>query len=99
MTMRGGQSRSGEGFFSTVVVKPTLTRLEARDDRVPGGGVMFRRMLIWRTVAAPDVTTFGASAKMEPPFALSQAFDAARTAWLGRGVDTVSHGLHRSSQP
>src|SRR4051812_11958214 len=35
------------------------------------------------------------AAKMKPPSALSQALDAACTAWLGRRVDAVAHGLHR----
>ena len=39
--------RPGEGFFSTIIVKPMLARLEARDYRVPRRRVMFRRMLIW----------------------------------------------------
>ena len=37
---------------------------------------------------------FGASAKMEPPSAQSQAFDATYSAWLGRWVDTIPLGLH-----
>ena len=36
-----------------------------------------------------------ASAKMEPPSAQSQAFDATCSAWLGRWVDTIPLGLHR----
>lgn len=39
--------RAGEEFFSTIIVKPPLARLEARDYRVTRSGVMFRRMLIW----------------------------------------------------
>jgi hypothetical protein len=40
------------------------------------------------------VTALGASAKMEPPSAESQAFDAACSARLGRWVDTIHLGLH-----
>jgi hypothetical protein len=40
------------------------------------------------------VTAFGASAKMQPPSAQSQAFDATCSAWLGRWVDTIPLGLH-----
>jgi hypothetical protein len=40
-----GERRAGEEFFSTIVVKPVLARLEARDDRVTRSGV-FRCMLI-----------------------------------------------------
>jgi hypothetical protein len=93
--VRSPKLRAGEGFFSTVVVKPMLARLEARDDRVPGGGVVFRCVPIWGTIAAADVTAFGASAKMKPPSALSQTFDATRSAWLGRRVDTLPRGFHR----
>jgi hypothetical protein len=93
--VRSLKPRAGEGFFSTEVVKPILARLEARDDRVPRGGVVFRCMPIWGTIAAADVTTFGASAKMKPPSALSQTFDATCSAWLGRRVDTIPLEFHR----
>jgi hypothetical protein len=94
MRVRTGKLRAGEGFLSTVVVKPMLARLEARDYRVTCGGVVFRCVLTWGTIAAADVTAFGTSAKMQPPFAHSHAFDAARSAWLGRCVDTIPNGLH-----
>jgi hypothetical protein len=58
---------AGEEFFGAIVVKPPLTRLEARDYRMTRSGVMFRRMLIWRIITAADVTAIGASAKMQPP--------------------------------
>jgi hypothetical protein len=93
--MGNGKLRAGYEFFSAVVVKPVLARLEARDDRVTRSGVMFRCMLIWRTITAADVTTFGASAKMQPPSAQSQAFDATCSAWLCRWVDTIPLGYHR----
>jgi len=41
------------------------------------------------------VTAFGASAKMQPPSAQSQAFDTTCSAWLGRWVDTIPLGFHR----
>jgi hypothetical protein len=71
-----------------------LARLEALNYRVTGGGMVFRCMLIWRTITAADVTALRASAKMQPPFARSQAFDAARSTRLGRWVDTIPYGLH-----
>ena len=40
------------------------------------------------------MTTFGASAKMQPPPGRSQAFDATRSAWVRGWVDTIPHGLH-----
>ena len=45
------------------------------------------------------MTAFGASAKMQPPSALGQAFDATCAAWLGRGIDTVPLRLHRRLCP
>ena len=66
MAVRSGKLRTGEGFFGTVVVKPMLAWLEARDYRVPRRGVVFRCMLIWRTVAAADVTAFGELRQLEP---------------------------------
>ena len=95
MAVRSGKLRTGEGLFSTVVVKPMLARLEARDYRVPRRGVVFRCVLIWRAVAAADVTAFGASAKMKPPSAQGHAFDATCSTWLDRCVDTVPLRLHR----
>ena len=94
MTVRSVKLRAGEGFFCTIVVKPLLAGLEARDDRVTRSGVMFRCMLTWRGVAAADVTAFGASAKMQPPAALSQTFDATCSARLRRWIDAVPLGLH-----
>jgi hypothetical protein len=51
-------------------------------------------MLIRRSIAAADVTAFGASAKMKPPTAQSRAFDATSSAWLGRRVDTIYLRFH-----
>jgi len=92
--MRSGKLRAGKEFLSTVVVKPMLAWLEARDYRVTRGGVVFRCMLTWGTIAAANVTAFGASAKMKPPFARGRAFDATRSARLGRRFDTIPNGLH-----
>ena len=89
MRVRSRQLRAGDEFFSTIVVKPPLARLEARDYRMTRSGVMFRCMLVWRTITAADVPAFGASAKMQPPRAPSQAFDAACSARLGRRVDAI----------
>ncbi len=94
MRVRSVKLCAGEDFFSTIIVKPPLTRLEARDYRVTRSGVMFRCMLIWRTITAADVAAFGASAKMQPPSAQSQTFDTTCSAWLGRRVDAIPLGLH-----
>jgi hypothetical protein len=93
MANRGGELRSCEHLSRTVVVEPMLTRLKAHDDRMARGGVVLRGVLVWRSVAAADVPALRASAKMQPPCALSQAFDATRSARLGCWVDTVSYGL------
>jgi hypothetical protein len=58
---------------------------------------MFRRMLIWRTITAADMTALGASAKMEPPSASRQAFNTTRTARHGQLVDAFSRSLHAAS--
>jgi len=94
MRVRSGKLRAGEEFLFTIVVKPPLARLETRDNRVTRSGAVFRRMLTWRTITAANVTALGASAKMEPPPAESQAFDAACSARLDRWVDTIHLGLH-----
>ena len=47
MRVGGMELRTGDEFFRTVVVKPPLARLEARDYRVTRSGVVFRRMLPW----------------------------------------------------
>jgi hypothetical protein len=95
MRVRSGKLRAGEGFLSSVVVKPMLAWLEARDYRVTRGVVVFRCMPTRGTIAAADVTALGASAKMKPPSADSRALDTTRSAWLSRWVDTIPLGLHR----
>jgi hypothetical protein len=95
MRVRSGKLRAGEGFLSAVVVKPMLPWLEARDYRVTRGGLVFRCMLTWGTITAADVPAFGASAKMQPPSAQSQAFDTPCSAWPDCRVDTIPLGLHR----
>ena len=90
--------RAGEELLRTIVIKPPLARLETRDYRVTRSGVMFRCMLIWRTIAAANVTALGASAKMKPPSSRSQALYATCSAWLGRRVDTIPLGLHAPSE-
>jgi hypothetical protein len=95
MRVRSVKLRAGEELLRTIVVKPPLTRFETRDYRVTRSGLVFRCMLIWRTITASDVPAFGASAEMEPPSAQSQAFDATCSARLDCWVDTISPGFHR----
>ena len=92
--MRSGKIRTGKEIACAVVVKPPLPRLKTCDNRVVRSCVVFRCMLIWGIIIAADVTAFGASAKMQPPSALSQAFDATCSAWLNCWVDTIPLGLH-----
>jgi hypothetical protein len=94
MRVRSTKLRAGDELLGTIVVKPLLARLETRDYRVTRSGAVFRRMLIWRTVAAADVPAFGASAQMQPPSAQSQAFDATGSARLDCRIDTIPLRLH-----
>ena len=84
--MRRGQFRTGKEFARSIIIKPPLAFLETRDNRVASSCVVFRCMLTGRTIAAADVTTFGASAQMQPPTAARQAFNTAGTTRLGRDI-------------
>jgi hypothetical protein len=64
MRVRAGQGGAFEGFLRSVIVEPVLARLEAIDNRMAGGCVVLRRVLVWRSIAAADVTALGASAEM-----------------------------------
>jgi hypothetical protein len=97
MRVRSGQLRTGEEFLCTVIVKPVLAGLEACDNWMACCCAMLRSMLIWRGIAAADVATFGASAKMQPPCASCQAFNATGSARFDCCVDTVPLGLHMLS--
>lgn len=97
MRVRALKLRAGESLSRAIVVKPSFARLEACDDRVTCRRVVFRCMLIWRSIAAADVTAFDASAKMEPPSARSRAFHATRSGWRGREVDAIPLRLHRAT--
>ena len=96
MRLRALELRTGKSLSGAIVVKPSFARLEARDDRVTGRRVVFRCMLVWRSVAAADVTAFGTSAKMKPPPAGSRAFHTTCSGWLGCEVDAIRLRLHES---
>jgi|ERR1700751_4191083 hypothetical protein len=51
-------------------------------------------MLAWRTIAAADVTAFGAPAQMQPPSVRCQALDATRTTGFRLQIDPFSFTLH-----
>src|SRR5215831_19541720 len=97
MRMRRGKIRTGEELPSMVIVKPALPWLEARDNWMTRSCVMFRCMLARRIIAAADVTTFGASAKMQPPTSGRQAFNTAGTTRPNRGVYAISLRFHGTS--
>src|SRR5262245_13670611 len=84
MRVRRGKSWTGKEFTGTVVVKPALTWLETCDNRVMGRGVVLRRMLVRRIIAAANMATLGASAKLQPPTPCCQTLDATSVARLGR---------------
>jgi hypothetical protein len=52
-----------------------------------GGGVLMRR-----GITAPDMTAGGATAKMQPPAALLETFNAAGTGRSSGGIDGSGHG-------
>src|SRR5580698_1603154 len=95
MRVRRRDLWAGEELPGTIIVKPSLARLETHDYRVPGSGVMFRCVLARRCVTAADMAAFDASAKMQPPSARSQAFNATCTTGLGRRFDPIALGVHR----
>ena len=64
MRARAVKLRTLKGFSRSVIVEPVFAGFEAIDDRVARGRVVLRRMLAWRSIAAADVTAFGASAQM-----------------------------------
>ena len=64
MFVRRREARALKKFPRAVIVEPVFARLEAIDNRVASGCVVLRRVLAWRSVAATDVTAFGAAAQM-----------------------------------
>jgi hypothetical protein len=62
--MRGGKIGACKKIPRAVVVEPPFSRLETCNNWMSRGRVMFRSVLIRRTI---DVTALGASAKMQPP--------------------------------
>src|SRR3954465_3072211 len=97
MRVRTLKLRAGESLSRAIVVKPSFTRLEARDDRMTCRRAVFRCVLIWGRITAADVTAFDTSAKVKPPPARSRAFHAPRSAWFGREIDAAPLRLHRSA--
>ena len=95
MRMRRKQFRAIDHPLLLVIVEPILTRLEAGNNRMPRRRRMLRRMLIRRTVTAPDVSTLGTAAEMKPPtFRRRQAFHTPVATWFRSRVDSAVIFLH-----
>src|SRR5690349_7622341 len=77
-----------------VAPEPRLARLEAPDQRVPGGGRMVAGMLGRRGVAAADVPALRTAAQVEPPAPDFVALGAARPAGRDRRVDRFRGHQH-----
>ena len=69
------------------IVKPRLTRFEARDNGVLRMSKMLSSVLARRAVATPDVTARRAATKVQPPAAAREALDASRPTGLRAGND------------
>src|SRR5689334_21280439 len=85
-----------------VAPEPRLARLEAPDQRVPGGGRVGAGVLRWRGVAAADVPAERTAAQVEPPAPGLVALGTARPARWDRRVDRFRGHLHtplRACQP
>src|SRR4051794_20602004 len=75
--VRALKIRARETLSRAIIVKPSFARLEAHD-RMARRRVVFRCVLVWRSITAADVSAFGTSAKMKPPFARGRAFHTPR---------------------
>lgn len=100
MVPRWRQRWAVQELVRAVVVEPILAGLEATDNwvvlrtGVPGG------MLARRVVAATDMATFSAAAKVEPPASRFEAFDAPRTAGGDRGdYRRITHQYNLYAEP
>src|SRR5262252_6454486 len=99
MVVRWGQLRAGVVELTCLVApEPGLPRLEAADDRVPGGLRVRGRVLLRRVVAAADVPALGAAAQVEPPAAGLLAVGASGPARRDGGIDTWQRGHAGSSR-
>src|SRR5215475_8300155 len=97
VAVRRGQLRPGFiELVRRIAPEPGLPRLEAADDRVPGGRRVRARVLRRRGVAAADVPALSAPAQVEPPAAGRLALRAAGSGRFGDGVDAW-HGGHAGS--
>ena len=94
MPTRARQLGSRKKISLPVVVEPVFTVLETIDNGMAGSRVVLRGMLVRRTVAAADMTAFGAAAKVQPPGARRHALDATCTAGLRVQIYSLVFTLH-----
>src|SRR5215472_2650190 len=80
-----------------VAPEPSLARLEAADDWVPGVGGVSAGVLRWRRVAAADVPALRAPSQVKPPATSRLALGAAGAARNGGLVDSWQRAHHCSS--
>src|SRR5215831_8118455 len=93
VAVRRGQRRAGlVELVGLVAPEPGLTRLEAADDRVPGGRRVRARVLRRRGVTAADVPALGTPAQVEPPAAGRLALYAAGPGGRHAGLDSCLFG-------
>src|SRR5690349_15250923 len=93
MVLRRFEPRTLQHVIRGIVVKPILTRLKGADDGVAASAGVRRSVLAGGRVATTDVSASRAAAKVEPPAARDQAFDATGPAGRNRRVDLLlCHG-------
>jgi hypothetical protein len=67
MCVRRKQRHTFDHPLLFVIVEPVLAGFEAGNDRMPRRCRMLGCMLVWGTVAAPDMPTLRTSAQVKPP--------------------------------
>lgn len=95
MPSRRGQLVASHLLAGFEVVKPCLTGLEARYDRVRCGMKVFSCMLAWGAVTAAHMAAFRTASQVQPPAACGKALNASISAWCGCRVNSFPFGLHR----
>src|SRR5215475_14824638 len=99
VAVRRGQLRPGFiELVRRIAPEPGLPRLEAADDRVPGGRRVRARVLRRRGVAAADVPALGTPAQVEPPAAGRLTLHAAGPRGRHAGLDSWLFGHAGSSR-
>ena len=88
------QPDSTKNLSSHVVVEPSLKRLEARHDWMPGFRGVLCSMLARRQVTTSDVPTLGTPTQMQPPAACYETLFAAVSTRLRVWIDTAGKSSH-----